>query len=268
MQSVENALYARDVFVHYTTSRGLYHAVHQATFTLERGKCLALVGESGSGKTTLAKAICGLLPISKGSIHIAQLTDKPYHSRMWHKHVQLIFQDPDSIFNPKRTIGWHCNEILSIWSPHLSDIEKDHKIGTLLEQMELSKSVLTRHSFELSGGQKQRASLVRSLLVEPQFLVLDEPLASQDASKRKNLLLLLKTLQERYRLGYLYITHDLSRLSLLADEVAVMLSGHIVERKQTDELLKSPEHPYTQRLLQARLSSIQDELRKRALAKR
>lgn len=263
MQPINCSLSVSSVSVIYDTPKGPFQAVHNASFCVERGECLALVGESGCGKTTLAKTISGLIMPTKG---IIQLTNGvQIGTPTWHKHIQLIFQDPDSIFNPKRTIGWHLQEVVNLWQEQLSFEKQQERIHTLLEAVELSDDVLCRYSFELSGGQKQRASLIRSLLVDPKYLILDEPLASQDASKRKSVLLLLKQLQKTFNLGYIYITHDLSTLSSIADRVAVMNEGHIVEIESTETLLSHPKHEYTKQLLRARTNTIEKELMNRDL---
>lgn len=259
MQPIAEKLHIDSLFVNYRSEKGVFQALSNISCHVERGKCLALVGESGSGKTTLAKATAGLILPSSGSISLTSGSGL-YGTRNWHKKVQIIFQDPDSVFNPKRTIGWHVEESISLWHPEFSEVEKQNKIASLLEAVQLHEECLTKYSFELSGGQKQRASLVRSLLVEPEFLILDEPLASQDVSKRKSLLNLLKHIQKTFHLGYLYITHDLATLLKLADSVAVMYHGSIVEMKSTEELFSSPKHPYTQKLLSSRTKQLEEEL--------
>jgi ABC-type oligopeptide transport system ATPase subunit len=254
-------LSVKSLSISYRTSKGSVLAVDNASLEIQRGSTLALVGESGSGKTTVAKAIVEIVKAQKGSVHISTKSETiRFSSPLWKKNVQMVFQDPDAVFNPKRTIGWHFDEVFSIWHPKLSSEEKVQKQKLLLSAVELDPDILSRYAFELSGGQKQRASILRSLLVEPTFLILDEPLASQDASKRKNLLLLLKKLQKEFSLGYLYITHDLSSLHTFSDSIAVMLQGSIVEIAPTQELLSNPKHPYTQKLLNARMTSIQKEL--------
>lgn len=250
--------------VHYNTTKASMKAVENVSFHLQQGSTLALVGESGSGKTTVAKAIAGLVPRQKGSISIeSEKTTCVSSSLEWRKTIQIVFQDPDAVFNPKRTIGWHIDEVFTLWHPLLAREAAFEKKKRLLSAVELEEDTLDRYAFELSGGQKQRASILRSLLVEPTFLILDEPLASQDASKKKNLLALLKKLQQEFSLGYLYITHDLSSLHMLADAVAVMHKGSLVEKGSTNEILNYPNHEYTRTLLKARLLDIRSELEKR-----
>lgn len=244
--------------VHYVTQKTVKHAISNISFELEQGQCLALVGESGCGKTTLAKTVAGLLSPSAGTIQCLE-NRMPLNLSLslWHKAVQIVFQDPDSVFNPKRTILWHFDEVLTLWHPNLSKTDKREKLLRLLASVELEQDIIHRHSFELSGGQKQRASIARSLLVEPSFLILDEPLASQDASKRKQLLTLLKNVQQQFSLGYLYITHDLSTLSHIANKIGVMYDGNLIELQNTTNLLTHPKHPYTIKLL---TSSIQRKI--------
>lgn len=251
--------------VRYTTKKTSMKAAENISFHLQQGSTLALVGESGSGKTTVAKAIAGLVACQRGSIVIEseKKTHRLSSSSEWRKNVQIVFQDPDAAFNPKRTIGWHIDEVLALWHPNVSQEEAREKRKKLLTAVELEEDTLVRYAFELSGGQKQRASILRSLLVEPAFLILDEPLASQDASKKKNLLILLKKLQREFSLGYVYITHDLSSLPMIADSVAVMYQGSLVEKGLTHQILSQPTHEYTKKLLNARLLDIRSELVKR-----
>ena len=257
-------LNVQSLSITYKTHKNSLKAVDDVTFSLYRGSTLALVGESGSGKTTVAKAVAGIIPHAHGSVTIDEEKQSlNMYSPLWKKKIQMVFQDPDSVFNPKRSIDWHFNEIFSLWHPQLSLEERIAKKRKLLNAMELQEEILSRYSFELSGGQKQRASLVRSLLVDPSFLILDEPLASQDASKRKSLLTLLKKLQKEFSLGYLYITHDLSSLSSLSDFVAVMYQGSVVEQEKTQEILSRPKQEYTKKLLGAQLLNIKNELERR-----
>ena len=250
--------------IRYKTNHGIQSAVKNVSFSVKRGSCLALVGQSGSGKTTIAKVVSGLMRQSSGSIRL-ECDQGPIMPMCpaWKKKVQLIFQDPDSVFNPKRTIGWHFEEAFHIWHPMISSQSKQSRIQHLLDAVDLESDCLTRFSFELSGGQKQRASLLRSLIVEPEYLILDEPLASQDASKQQSLLQLLKHLETQYSLGFLYITHDLSSLSYFADEVAVLHNGTIVEIADTQTVFSQPKHPLTIQLLHSRLEEIPAELAKR-----
>ena len=259
-----DSLMVQSLSLSYQTSTESVSVIKNISLQLKKGETIALIGESGSGKTSLAKAMAGLIPSPKGSIFLTSSnTILTPDSRSYKKKIQLLFQNPDAVFNPKKTIQWHFDEVLSLWHPTSTKKEREKKILSYGESLELDPSVLSRFAFELSGGQKQRASLLRSLLVEPDFLLLDEPLASQDATKKKCLLNLLKKLQSIHSLGYLYITHDLSSLGVFSDTIAVLYQGSLVEWSQRETLLANPVHPYTKKLLQARLLPINDELRLR-----
>ncbi len=240
------------VSVDFTTSKTTVHALHQVCLKGYKGKTLGIVGESGSGKSTLAKALLQLERISSGEIFFQNSSISSANKesvRKLRRHMQLIFQDPDSILNPRQTAGWHLNEVFSVHFPKLSKKERQETTESILETVHLNPNLLGRYHFELSGGQKQRLIIARALILSPSLMVLDEPLSSLDASLRKSILLLLKELQIKTQMGYLFITHDLSTLGAIADNVAVMYRGSVLECAPTNELYSCPTHPYTQSLL-------------------
>ncbi len=232
------------------------YTLHDLSFQLPHLSTTAIVGESGSGKTTVAKLILGLLDEFHGNVFIDNiplqkwLSDKQ-NTLSYRKKVQLIFQDPDSSLNPKMSLGEHLNEALSIHFPDLSESEKDERINTVLQEVSLPENIKNRFAFEISGGQKQRLIISRALLIQPELLILDEPLSSLDASIRKSIIALLSKLYSAHKMTYLYVTHDLSTVPHLAKQVIIMYRGVIVEDGEVDEVFRSPVHPYTQLLIES-----------------
>jgi oligopeptide/dipeptide ABC transporter ATP-binding protein len=241
-----------NIFVNYATPRGAVPAVHNVSLSGIQGETTGVVGESGSGKSTLAKALLLLEPTTSGNVYfknqnITNISDSKL--RQLRRYMQPIFQDPDASLNQRRNAGWLLEEVLAVHFPKLSKLEREEKIHTALENVQLEPDLKFRYPFELSGGQKQRLAIARALLLEPELLVLDEPLSSLDAALRKSVLTLLKDLQKQHGLGYLFISHDLATLGAIATKVAVMYRGSIVELAPTQQLYQRPGHPYTVALL-------------------
>jgi len=247
-----NLFELKDVCVDFTTANQRMRAVHRVSIHGQTQETVGIVGESGSGKTTLAKALLKLEQCTSGEIFFHNtniLKTSRSEMRKMRRHMQLIFQDPDASLNPRHTAGWHLQEVFTVHFPNLTLQERNIAIESALHTVELENHLQNRYPFELSGGQKQRLLIARTLLLSPQLIVLDEPLSSLDAALRKSVLLLLKKIQQKTNVGYLFITHDLSTLSVIAQRVAVMYRGSIVELASVDELYKNPTHPYTQGLL-------------------
>jgi oligopeptide/dipeptide ABC transporter ATP-binding protein len=242
----------KNVSVDYFLSGKSYRAVHNVNLKGHQGETVGIVGESGSGKSSLARALLMLEPISSGSIFF-QGTDLQELSssnlRKLRKHMQVIFQDPDASLNPRRTAGWHLDEVFSIHFSQVPSQKREELIVQVLHTVNLDQTLVSRYPFELSGGQKQRLAIARALLLSPKLLILDEPLSSLDAQLRKSTLNLLKTIQEEEGLGYIFITHDLSTLGAIAQKVAVMYRGSVVELARVHELYSDAAHPYTIALL-------------------
>jgi oligopeptide/dipeptide ABC transporter ATP-binding protein len=236
------------VLVRYNQSPALY----KVSFSGKEGETIAIVGESGSGKSTLAKTLIGLQKPSEGSVLFYGndiYAMSPSEERTFRNQVQIIFQDPDASMNPRRTAAWHLLEALGTHFPKMPLPEKKHQMDLVLHRVQLDQSLAERYSYELSGGQKQRLAIARALLVQPKLIILDEPLSSLDAALRRSSLALLSSLQQDLGIAYLFITHDLSTLGAIAQYVAVIYRGVIIEYAATSALYSTPLHPYTKSLL-------------------
>ena len=251
------------------THSGLGHvtnhlsAVDDVSLTIARGETLGLVGESGSGKTTLARLALRLLPLTDGAIRIDGTdihTADRRTLRQLRRFVQIVFQDPFSSLDPRMSVGAIVAEGLQ----GLGRAERERKVGELLSHVGLPSGFARRHPHQLSGGQRQRVGIARALAVEPQFLVLDEPVSALDVSVQSQVLNLLRDLQQELGLTYLFISHDLTVVRHLADRIAVMYLGKLVELAPADDIFERPRHPYTQALLSA-MPSITDERRERII---
>lgn len=223
-------------------------AVREVSFRVARGETLGIVGESGCGKTTLARMLAGLLPPSGGRITVDGR--EPRGGGAWGGLVQYVFQDPLGALNPRKTI----RQIMHAPLRHLLGMEapaREARIAELFDAVNLRREFLDRYPHEFSGGQAQRIGIARALAANPRIVVLDEPVSALDVSVRAQVLNLLADLQEEFNLAYLFISHDLSVVRHVADEVMVMYLGRIVEHGARDEVFTNPRHPYTRALLSA-----------------
>jgi peptide/nickel transport system ATP-binding protein len=220
--------------------RQILKAVDGVSFTIQRGQTLALVGESGCGKSTIAKLVVGLYPPSGGAITF----------RGDERRVQMIFQDPFASLNPRWRVARIVAEPLRTLEPGRGDNAVQARVDELLETVGLNAGDGAKYPHEFSGGQRQRISIARALAGEPEFLVCDEPTSALDVSVQAQILNLMKRLQRQFRLTYLFISHDLSVVRHMADVIAVMYLGRIVEMAPTAELFAAPRHPYTRLLLE------------------
>ena len=230
-----------------------FRAVDKVNLFVRQGEVLGLVGESGSGKTTLGRAAIGLLPITEGTLHVAgQDISKAGRDEIHrlHKSVGIVFQDPSSSLNPRMPIGDSIGEPLKL-AKGLKGAALSAEVERLLDSVELPRSYRSRFPHELSGGQKQRVGIARALSLEPKVLIADEPTSALDVSVQARVLLLIQSLQQQMNFACLFITHDLAVIDVLADRIAVMHHGRIVETGTRDEILRYPKDPYTQRLLAA-----------------
>jgi len=231
-------------------------AVDGISFSIYQGETFALVGESGSGKTTTGRLLLKLLDFTSGeayygSIPISKLTGYPL--KVFRRQAQMIFQDPYSSLDPRFTIGASLEEPLLIHKLTKSEEERKELVAKMLEDVRLipPEEFTWRYPHQLSGGQRQRVAIARALILKPKFIVADEPVSMLDVSIRAEILELMRSLKEKYNLTFLYITHDLSTARYIANRIAVMYLGKIVELGSSDEVIEDPLHPYTQALVAA-----------------
>ncbi len=219
--------------------RQVLRAVDGVDFQIRRGQTLAIVGESGCGKSTIAKLVTGLYAPSGGAIRFHGDPDR----------MQMIFQDPYASLNPRWRVGRIVAEPLRTLRPETTDADAGARVAELLQTVGLSPSDASKYPHAFSGGQRQRISIARALAGEPEFLVCDEPTSALDVSVQAQVLNLMKRLQKEFGLTYLFISHDLSVVRHMADEIAVMYLGRIVELQPKADLFERPLHPYTRMLL-------------------
>ena len=253
-------LEVRDL-VKYYRSEGLFaartapvRAVDGVSFSVARGETLALVGESGCGKSSVGRTVLRLQEPTSGNVSfdgtdVFALPREPL--RALRRRMQIVFQDPYSSLNPRMTVGDAVAEGIEIHRLARTRRERAERVAALLEEVGLDASYARRYPHEFSGGQRQRIGIARALAVEPEFIVCDEPVSALDVSVQAQVLNLLKDLQQRRGLSYLFIAHDLAVVRQIADRVAVMYLGRIVEIGPSEALLSDPRHPYTQALLSA-----------------
>lgn len=233
------------------------HALADASFRLDAGRTLAVVGESGCGKSTLARVITMIEPPTAGALTLdgnvvdaASPLDESTRAAL-RASVQIVFQDPYGSLNPRQTIGRILEEPLLINRPELSRSERERRAREMLLLTGLRPEHYDRYPHMFSGGQRQRVAVARALMLEPKVLVLDEPVSALDLSIQSQVLNLLVDLQERLGLAYLFISHDLSVVRHMADDVMVMYLGRVVESGPASAVFAAPRHPYTQALLSA-----------------
>ncbi|GGK22061.1 ABC transporter ATP-binding protein [Salinarimonas ramus] len=227
------------------------HAVRDVTLAVAPGETLGVVGESGCGKSTLARMLVGLVPPTSGTIALdgQALTDAAKAGpRAFGRTIQYVFQDPTSALNPRKTI----RQILEAPLIHLIEADapaRERRVAELMDIVSLRPEFLERYPHEFSGGQAQRIGIARALAAEPRIVVLDEPVSALDVSVQAQVLNLLSDLRTRLGLTYLFISHDLAVVEAIAERVAVMYFGRVVETGPVDEVFRAPRHPYTRLLL-------------------
>jgi oligopeptide transport system ATP-binding protein len=233
--------------------RDRHPAVRDVSFAIERGRTIGIVGESGAGKSTLARMILRLLEPDAGTVHVAGVDLRALRRRdlrSFRARTRMVFQDPYSSLDPTMVVSAVVAEPLKIHTD--LDAEGRHdRVAGLFERVGLQTHQMDRYPYELSGGQLQRVAVARAIATEPELVVCDEPVAALDMSIRAQVINLLQDLQAEREITYVFISHDLSLVRLIADEVAVMCAGQIVEHQPVDCLFDAPEHPYTRQLLEA-----------------
>ena len=253
--NAEKLVEVEDLTVKFKLGRGEFAAVKNVTFDIHRGETLSLVGESGSGKTTIGKAILKICHSSGGDIRYKgkSIIGKLHHHELsdFRKSVQMIFQDPMASLNERAKVEYIISEGLYNFHLFKKDSERKDKVAEAMRSVGLLPEYVTRFPHEFSGGQRQRIGIARALVVEPEFIVADEPISALDVSIRAQVINLLNQLKREKGFTYLFIAHDLSVVRFISDRIAVMYKGQMVELAESEELFAHPLHPYTNALLQA-----------------
>ncbi len=239
---------AKNISKYFETGHGLLHAVDDVSFAIEKGKTLGVVGESGCGKSTLARIISRLLNQDEGSIIFDSAPIEANAKKALRGEIQMIFQDPFSSLDPKKTVRAAIAEPLRLIRRLSGKALEDEVLG-IMRAAGLDERLKSAYPHELDGGRRQRIGIARALATEPKFIVCDEPVSALDVSIRAQILNLMLDLQRERGLTYMFISHDLTVVRYMCDEVMVMYLGEVVEKCGADELFTSPLHPYTQALI-------------------
>ena len=239
---------------YFPSPRGTVHAVDDVSFSIQRGTTLGIVGESGCGKSTVGRSLLRLIEPTSGSVvfdgqDVTKASRSQLHSLR--RKMQIIFQDPFSSLNPRKTVSQAIREPIVLNRIRTGREETEARVLELMELVGLDRRLYNSYPHELDGGRRQRIGIARALAMEPSFILCDEPVSALDVSIQAQILNLLKDLQERLGLTYIFITHDMSVVHFLADEIMVMYLGKAVEKAPAEELFSSPVHPYTKALLSA-----------------
>lgn len=259
---LSNLIEVKDLFVEYQTKSILQKpknvfAINGLSLDIKQGEIFSVAGESGCGKSTLAKAILRLVDVKSGEIvlveqenmNILNLDKKKLKS--FRSSAQMIFQNPYSSLNPKMKIYDILKEPLIIHRKNMTRKEMDKKIKDTIKLVGLEENALSLYPHEFSGGQRQRIAIARALILDPKFIVADEPVSALDVSIQAQIINLLNELKEKFNLTFLFISHDLNVIRYLSDRVGIMYLGEMVEQGTSEEIFESPKHPYTQSLLSA-----------------
>lgn len=250
----EVILEVKDLVKYFNTKKGDVHAVDGVTFSIEKGKTLGIVGESGCGKSTTGRTILRLIEPTAGEIifngeHIEKASRK--RMKELRREMQIIFQDPFSSLDPRMTVSELIAEPIKLNKILKSKEDIEKRVLELMETVGLARRLYNTYPHELDGGRRQRIGIARALAVNPRFIVCDEPVSALDVSIQAQILNLLKELQQKMDLTYIFITHNLSVVNYFSDEIAVMYLGSMVEKAPVEVLFNHPMHPYTKALLSA-----------------
>lgn len=244
----------KDLKKYFKTPKGNLHAVDNVNLTIKKGQTLGVVGESGCGKSTLGRTILRLLEPTDGQVLYNGKDILEYSNRQMlnmRKKMQIIFQDPYASLNPRMTVSEIIAEPIKVCKTITNRNEIDNKVYDLMEIVGLAERFVNTYPHELDGGRRQRIGIARALALDPEFIVCDEPVSALDVSIQAQILNLMMDLQYNMGLTYMFITHDLSVVKHISDEIAVMYLGQCVEKASAEELFRNPSHPYTKALLDA-----------------
>ena len=252
MEEKKILLETQELTKYFKTKRGNLHAVDQVSFTLPAGETLGVVGESGCGKSTLGRTILKLIEPTAGRILFdgQDITDySPRQMRAMRQQMQIIFQDPYSSIDPRKSVAQAIAEPLIIAKQHSSKKELYDHVRQLMDTVGLAQRLFDAYPHELDGGRRQRIGVARALATNPKLIICDEPVSALDVSIQAQILNLLMDLQDEMGLTYIFVTHDLSVVKHIADNIMVMYMGRCIEKAPSNELFRNPRHPYTKALL-------------------
>lgn len=239
---------------YYNTPRGLLHAIDDVTMDIEKGKTIGIVGESGCGKSTLGKTLIRMEDATDGEVYFdgKEVTHMSQHEfKNMRMRMQMIFQDPYASLDPRMSVSQLIAEPIQTYHLAKNKKELDEMVFQLMEEVGLAKRLANSYPHELDGGRRRRIGIARALSLNPEFIVCDEPVSALDVSIQAQILNLLMDLQEEKNLTYMFITHDMSVVKHISDDIAVMYLGQVVEKAEYQELFARPLHPYSQALFSA-----------------
>ena len=250
-----NLIEVKNLKKYFSTPRGLLHAVDNVTFNIEKGKTIGIVGESGCGKSTLGKTLMRLHNPTSGQVlykgaDIASMDIKEF-KKSYRSNIQMIFQDPYASLDPRMSVLQLIEEPIKVNNKGMSKTEVTQKAREMMELVGLAKRLAMTYPHELDGGRRQRIGVARALSLNPEFIVCDEPVSALDVSIQAQILNLLQDLQRDRGLTYMFITHDMSVVKHISDDIAVMYLGQMIEKCPANEIFKNTIHPYSQALLSA-----------------
>ena len=255
MSNKEKLIEVKNLKVVFGKGKNKFVAINDVSFDIYKGETFSLVGESGSGKTTIGRAIMRINEVSDGQILFHGKPINGRISREWDREItqkiQMIFQDPMASLNERAKVDYIISEGLTNTKNYKNEADRRQKVRNALLNVGLLPEFASRFPHEFSGGQRQRIGIARALVMEPEFIIADEPISALDVSIRAQVLNLLSGLQEENNLTYLFIAHDLSIVRFISDRTAVIYKGNIVELAETEKLFSNPIHPYTRTLLSA-----------------
>jgi oligopeptide/dipeptide ABC transporter ATP-binding protein len=247
-------LEVKDLKKYYKVPKGMLHAVDGVSFNLEKGKTLGIVGESGCGKTTIGRAILRLVEPTSGSVifdGVDILKLNKQEMRHMRRNMQLIFQDPFSSLNPRKTITQTIEEPIILANMIPDPDKRFMRVMELMDTVGLAERLVNTYPHELDGGRRQRIGIARALAMNPKFIICDEPVSALDVSIQAQILNLMKKIQREMGLTYIFITHNLAVVNHFSDDIVVMYLGRLIEKAPPETLFANPLHPYTQALLSA-----------------